>query len=147
MKSSLLIVAFLSGCGVESLSLMGADDSAKSLVTEVVDNVNKAAGCALLSDSSEGRIIVYDNEDTLSLVDNAPSQTSPLNIKVFLLLTPTRDRKLAVLYRQIGSELGLKTTPDSVMQNGYSWADSGSMALSLVQLLKDNRLGCANYSQ
>ncbi len=147
MKSSLLVLALLSGCGAEPLSLMGADDSAKSLVSEVVTEINSKAGCVIVSSNDNARFVVHDKGDMLSLFDNAPNQDSPLNFKIFLLLTPTRDRKLAVLYRQIGSELGLETTPDSVMQKGYSWESSEIMASSLVQLLKDNGLGCAKHSQ
>jgi hypothetical protein len=137
-----MTIALVSGCAVEPLSLIGADDSAKSLVAEAVSNVNNAAECQLLSVSDEAKLVIYDSENTLSVFNNAPSQEAPLDIKVFLLLTPTRDRKLAVLYRQIGFELGLETTPDSVMQHSYSWEDSENMASSLVTLLKDKGLGC-----
>jgi hypothetical protein len=132
----------LSCCGgPEPLRLIGEGDAGKLLVDQAVSSINDRVGCDLL-ENAKGRIRVRDDGDTLFFVDEAPTQKSPLNFVLFELKTPTHARKMAVLYRQIGSEFGLKTTPNSVMQADYSWEEPDAVADSLSAMLREIEAGC-----
>ncbi len=140
MKFIYFIFVFAIGCGAQPLALTGDSDEANSLVDEVVANVN-SFGCVRLVNEG-GRFTVNDGGYMLTITSASPNIDAPLDVKLFLLNTPTRDRKLAVLYKQIGLMLGLTTTPDSVMQKDYSWESSKTMAKSLVNLLNESGAEC-----
>lgn len=138
MKAAILSALLVCACsGEPALAFTGANEAGAAIATEAVATINELAGCEVLVDAP-GRIRVQDDGDQLTLIDDAPHQGSPLNFRAFVLLTPTHDRKMAIVYKQVGLELGLRTTPDGAMQRDFSWAPAPEVAASLVELLREH---------